>query len=61
MRPIPWAALAVLLNLLSPFAAIAAEGGLREALRHAAPSADPAVIGLALEATQCAVESGLPS
>ena len=61
MRPILWAALAVLLNLLSPFAAIAADGGLREALRRAAPSADPAVIGLALEATQCAVQHGLPS
>lgn len=61
MRPTSWAALAVLLSLLSPFAAAVASDSLPEALRRAAPAADPTVLGLALEARQCAVERGLPS
>ena len=61
MRLIPWTALAVLLIFLLPAAVFAADSGLPDALRRAAPAADPAVIGLALQATQCAVERGLPS
>ena len=61
MRLIPWPALAVLLIFLFPATVFAADRGLPDALRRAAPAADPAVIGLALEATQCAVERGLPS
>ncbi len=61
MRLIPWPALAVLLIFPFPAAVFAAGSGLPDALRRAAPAADPAVIGLALEATQCAVERGLPS
>lgn len=61
MRPISWAALAVLSSLLSPLATVAASSSLPEALHHAAPAADPKVLGLAVEATQCAVERGSPS
>lgn len=60
IRSVFLAACAATLALLLPASAQAAHDGLSHALAHAAPAADPAVIGLAVAATQCAVERGQP-
>lgn len=50
---------AMLLGLAN--AAAAAEGSLAERLAAAAPTADPKIIQLALDARSCAMERGLPA
>lgn len=50
----------VLFGILGARLALAADDSLVTRLRTAAPTADPKVIGLALDARQCAIEQGLP-